>query len=76
MMAWQLPFRVTAANLAGMQIRARMIRWGLTREQLSSIAIVQRANARHNPSAIYTDALDMDTYLSARMCPARCAVRV
>ena len=75
MMAWQLPFGAAAANLAGMQIRARLIRYGLT-GQLSSIAIVQRANARHNPSAIYTDALDMDTYLSARMCPARCAVRV
>ncbi|GAC1400536.1 MAG: hypothetical protein NVSMB60_14150 [Mycobacterium sp.] len=67
MMSWQLPFGVTAANLAGMQIRARMTRYGLTREQLASIAIVQRINALHNPSAIYTDPLDLDTYLSARM---------
>lgn len=67
MMGWQLPYGVTAANLAGMQVRARMIRYGLTREQLASIAIVQRANAARNPSAIYTEPLDLDTYLNARM---------
>ena len=67
MLAWQLPFGATAANLAGLQIRARMIRYGLTREQLASIAIVQRANAALNPAAIYTDPLDLDTYLGARM---------
>jgi acetyl-CoA acetyltransferase len=67
MMGWQLPYGATAANLAGMQIRARMTRHGLTREQLAKIAIVQRANAKHNPAAIYTDPLDLDTYLSARM---------
>lgn len=67
MMAWQLPFGATAANLAAMQVRARMIRYGLTREQLASIAIVERANARLNPSAIYIDPLDLETYLSARM---------
>ncbi|BBX01017.1 dioxygenase [Mycolicibacterium moriokaense] len=67
MMGWQLPFGATAANLAAMQIRARMIRYGLTREQLASIAIVQRTNAAMNPSAIYTDPLDLETYLDARM---------
>ncbi|HZN81279.1 MAG TPA: thiolase family protein [Mycobacterium sp.] len=67
MMAWQLPFGATAANLAAMQVRARMIRYGLTREQLASIAIVERANARLNPSAIYSDPLDLESYLSARM---------
>jgi acetyl-CoA acetyltransferase len=67
MMAWQLPFGATAANLAAMQVRARMIRYGLTREQLASIAIVERANARLNPSAIYRDPLDLESYLSARM---------
>jgi acetyl-CoA acetyltransferase len=66
-LAWQLPFGATAANLAAMQVRARMIRYGLTREQLASIAIVERANARLNPSAIYSDPLDLESYLSARM---------
>jgi acetyl-CoA acetyltransferase len=67
MLGWQLPFGATAANLAALQIRARMTRYGLTREQLASIAIVQRANAALNPSAIYTDPLDLDAYLGARM---------
>lgn len=67
MLGWQLPYGATAANLAAMQIRARMIRHGLTREQLASIAIVQRANAAMNPSAIYTEPLDTDAYLNARM---------
>jgi acetyl-CoA acetyltransferase len=67
MMAWQLPYGVTAANLAALQIRARMLRYGLTREQLASVAIAQRAHAARNPAAIYRDPLDLDAYLGARM---------
>ncbi|OBH92812.1 dioxygenase [Mycobacterium sp. E2733] len=67
MMAWQMPFGATAANLAALQIRARMLRYGLAREELASIAIAQRAHAARNPAAIYRDPLDLDTYLSARM---------
>ncbi|GAB3014736.1 thiolase family protein [Mycobacterium bourgelatii] len=67
MMGWQLPFGVTAANLAALQIRARMLRYGLTREQLASIAITARAHAALNPVAIYTDPLDLDAYLNGRM---------
>src|SRR5689334_5259562 len=37
-LGWQLPYGVSAANLAGLQIRARMQRFGLTREQLGQIA--------------------------------------
>lgn len=66
-LAWQLPYGATAANLAALQIRARMLRYGLTREQLSSVAITQRAHAALNPSAIYTEPLDLDGYLEARM---------
>ncbi|MBI2702026.1 thiolase family protein [Mycobacterium gordonae] len=67
MLAWQVPFGATAANLAALQIRTRMHRYGLTREQLASIAIAQRSHAAHNPCAIYTDPIDIETYLSARM---------
>lgn len=67
MMAWQMPFGATAANLAALQIRARMLRYGLTREQLASIAIAQRAHAARNPAAVYRNPLDLDTYLNARM---------
>ena len=66
-LAWQLPYGVTAANLAALQLRARMVRYGLTREQLSCIAITQRAHAALNPSAIYTEPLDLAGYLDARM---------
>ncbi|WP_156688053.1 thiolase family protein [Mycobacterium sp. Marseille-P9652] len=67
MLGWQMPFGVTAANLAALQIRARMVRYGLTREQLASIAIAQRAHAARNPTAIYREPLDLDAYLSVRM---------
>ncbi|OBG61465.1 dioxygenase [Mycobacterium sp. E1715] len=67
MLGWQMPFGATAANLAALQIRARMLRYGLTREQLASIAIAQRAHAARNPTAIYRDPLDLDAYLGARM---------
>jgi acetyl-CoA acetyltransferase len=67
MMAWQLPFGATAANLAALQIRARMLRYNLTRQQLASIALAQRAHAARNPTAIYRDPLDLDAYLGARM---------
>lgn len=67
MLGWQMPFGVTAANLAALQLRARMQRYGLTREQLASIAIAQRAHAARNPAAIYREPLDLDAYLSARM---------
>lgn len=67
MMAWQMPFGATAANLAALQIRARMLQYGLTREQLASIAIAQRAHAARNPAAVYRDPLDLETYLNARM---------
>jgi acetyl-CoA acetyltransferase len=67
MLAWQMPFGVTAANLAALQIRARMLRHGLTREQLASIAIAQRRHAALNPAAIYSNPLDLNTYLNARM---------
>jgi acetyl-CoA acetyltransferase len=66
-LSWQLPYGATAANLAALQLRARMLRYGLTRGQLSSIAIAQRAHAALNPSAIYTEPLEMAEYLEARM---------
>lgn len=66
-LGWQLPYGASAANLAAMQIRARMLRFGLTRDQLANIAVVQRAHAALNPKAIYTEPLDLDAYLDARM---------
>ncbi len=41
--------------------------YGYTRETLGRIAINSRTNAAANPNAVYTDPLDMDTYLNGRM---------
>ena len=66
-LGWQLPYGASAANLAALQIRSRMERFGLTREQLAQVAIVQRAHAKLNPKAVYTDPLGLTDYLEARM---------
>ncbi|AEV70733.1 acetyl-CoA acetyltransferase [Mycolicibacterium rhodesiae NBB3] len=66
-LGWQLPYGAAAANLAALQIRSRMHRFGLTREQLGQIAIAQRAHAKLNPKAVYNEPIDLDTYLDARM---------
>lgn len=66
-LGWQLPYGAAAANLAALQIRSRMHRFGLTREQLGQVAIVQRAHAKLNPKAVYRDQIDLNTYLDARM---------
>jgi acetyl-CoA acetyltransferase len=67
MQAWQLPFGATAPALAGLQIQARMHRYGLTREQLAAVPIASRAHAALNPNAVYRDPLTLDDYLGARM---------
>ena len=45
----------------------RFHEFGLTREQLSNIAINARKNAALNPKAIYRDPMTLDDYLNARM---------
>ena len=67
LLGWQLPYGATAANLAAMQTRARMARYGLTRDQLGAIAVTQRAHAAANPAAVYRDPLTLADYRSARM---------
>jgi len=66
-MSWQLPFGATAANLAALQIRARMQRFGLTREQLAAVPLVARSHAALNPNAVYREPFTLDDYLNARM---------
>jgi acetyl-CoA acetyltransferase len=46
---------------------AHMHRYGVTREQMAAIPIVQRRNAALNPKAIYREPLTLDAYMSARM---------
>ena len=65
---WSLPFgAVSAANWIALVAQRRMHEFSLTREQLGQIALNGRRNAALNPTAIYTDPLDLATYLGARM---------
>ncbi len=65
---WRLPYgAMSAANWIGLQASHYMHRFGLTRAQLGSIPLVERAHAAQNPKAIYRDPLDLEDYLGARM---------
>ena len=65
---WSLPFgAVSAANWIALVAQRRMHEFSLTREQLGQIALNGRRNAALNPAAIYSDPLDLATYLGARM---------
>jgi acetyl-CoA acetyltransferase len=65
---WSLPFgAVSAANWIALVAQRRMHEFSLTREQLGQIALNGRRNAALNPAAIYSDPMDLATYLGARM---------
>ena len=67
--SWLVPMgAVSAGNWAAMYASRRMHEHGLTREQLGTQAVWQRACAQHNPYAVmHGKPLTMDDYLSARM---------
>jgi len=65
---WLMPFgAASAANWIAMYASQYFHRFGGDREMLGRIALNARANAAHNPAAIYRDPLTMDDYLEARM---------
>lgn len=68
-LSWLVPMgAVSAVNWAAMFASRRMHEHGLTREQLGTQAVWQRACAQHNPHAVmHGKPLTMDDYLSARM---------
>jgi len=67
-MQWSAPyFAPSAANWTALHASAHMHRYGVTREQMSAIPIVQRRNAGLNPKAIYREPLTLDEYMSSRM---------
>ena len=73
-LGWQLPYGASAANLAALQIRSRMERFGLTREQLAPDrhrpARARQAQSEGDLLAI----LSTSTRISGRAwCPTRCA---
>jgi len=66
-MQWRAPFgAMSAANWIAMNANQYLHRYGATREMLGWIAVNSRANAAHNPAAIYREPMTMDDYMSAR----------
>ncbi len=67
--SWLVPMgAVSAGNWAAMFASRRMHEHGLTREQLGTQAVWQRACAQHNPNAVmHGKPLTMNDYLGARM---------
>lgn len=65
---WFHPFGATSAAHVLAQTAQRYFHtYGASRETLGWIALNQRANAARNPTAIYTQPLTMEDYLSARL---------
>ncbi len=64
---WSRPYGVGYATFGGLAMQRYMHESGITREQLAQLAVVSRANAAGNPSAVYRDPLTVDDYLGARM---------
>jgi acetyl-CoA acetyltransferase len=65
---WSLPFgAVSAANWIALVAQRRFHEFGLTREQLSNVALNGRHNAVLNPKALYRDPMSRDDYMNARM---------
>lgn len=65
---WMMPYRAfSAAIWVGIYASTHMTRYGITREQMGAIPIVQRKHASLNPKAVYRDLITMDDYLSARI---------
>ncbi len=66
--SWLEPYWApSASNWIGLHASAHMHRYGVTREQMSAIPILQRQNAARNPRAIYRDPITLDDYMNARM---------
>lgn len=58
---------LSATNWLAMPAQRYMHEFGLTRQQLGTIAVNARSNAGRNPDAVYRDPMSMDDYLGARM---------
>lgn len=67
--SWLVPMgALSAANWAAQYAMRRVHEFGVTREMIGTQCVLQRANAHHNPRAIFCGKpLTMDDYLNARM---------
>jgi acetyl-CoA acetyltransferase/uncharacterized OB-fold protein len=65
---WRMPFgAASASNWIACCASQYFHRFGADRDVLGRIAVNARANAVHNPDAIYRDPMTMGDYLGARM---------
>lgn len=58
---------VSPVSMFAFYAQRYMSEFGLTREQLAWLAIVERANAARNPWAVYQEPLDLETYMCSPM---------
>jgi acetyl-CoA acetyltransferase len=66
--AWTVPFgALSPINTFALYAQAYFDKYGATSEQLGAIAVNNRANAAHNPNAIYRKPLSLDDYMAARV---------
>ncbi len=67
--SWLLPVgALSASNWAAQFAQRRAYEFGATREQIGVQCVQQRANAQHNPRAVFHGKpMTMEDYLSARM---------
>ena len=67
-MQWTAPYWApSAANWTALSAQLHMEKYGITREQMAWIPIVQRRNAGLNPNAIYREPLTHEEYMASRM---------
>lgn len=67
-LAWRLPFGAASpANWIALYASQYFARFGADREMLGWIAMNARRNAALNPDALYTQPIDLDDYLAARL---------
>lgn len=67
-LAWLLPVGMLSPVCQVAPYATRYMHdFGVTREQLGWIPVVQRRHASRNPDAVYRDPLTLDDYLAARM---------
>ena len=66
--SWFAPFHSYSAICSFAQHASRHFRdYGMTREQLAQIALIDRQNGMLNPRALVREPLTIDQYMSARM---------
>jgi acetyl-CoA acetyltransferase len=67
-LAWLLPIGALSPVVQVAPYATRYLHdFGVTREQLGWIPVIQRAHAARNPDAVYRDPLTIEDYLASRM---------